>query len=148
MRTLANVVLAGMAALASGGCGTAGVPARATWTVQVSATSGAALVRAEYGSETLRIACRRNPADLLVTAAHPAGRSGPVRLAIGTAAFDLQADADAPMLAATGPLSAALPAALAAGGTIALHRDGTMAAFGRPDRATATAFAAACRNGP
>jgi hypothetical protein len=147
MRASADLLLASIAALAFAACRTPVAPPRATWTVHVSATSGAALVRTDHGSETLRIACRRNPADLLVAAAHPAGGNGPVRLEVGTAAFNLHADADAPLLTATGPLGEALPAALTAGGTIVLHRGGAMAAFGRPDSATATAFAAACRNG-
>lgn len=123
------------------------VPA-SRWTIQVSATAGAALVLAERGDEVLRIACRRNPADLLLVTPRLAGRAGPVRLQVGTTAFDLHADADVDgsVLSASGPPSGALSTALFAGGAVSVSQGGASAAFPAPDPATARAFAAACRH--
>ena len=115
------------------------------WTMQSSATAGSALVLTQNGSEALRIACRRNPADLLVTTPRLAGRRGPARLEIGDTAFKLRSAGDEPVLSATGPLTAALPLAMASGRAISVHQAGAAtAAFPPPERKIAEAFASAC----
>ncbi|WP_334164661.1 hypothetical protein [Phenylobacterium sp.] len=118
----------------------------ARWTMQASATAGAALVHADAeGREVLRIACRRNPQDLFVASAWLRG-AGPVRLTIGEENFPLTALPDAVGLSAAAPWPDRLPAALMAGGpvTVSLGRraDGP---HGAPDARTAAAFAIACR---
>lgn len=118
----------------------------ATWAVQVSATAGAALVQTTpSGGEAVRIACRRRPQDLQVTADGLKATSGPVALAVGDRAFPLRAEADGPTLAATGPWPAALPAALMTGGAIGIDVEGRRWRFFPPDQKTVAAFAIACR---
>lgn len=135
------------AALLVAGCSPSAPPAAdGAWTMQVSATAGSALVWKEAGKEALRIACRRNPADLLASTPKLAGRPGPVRLRIGDASFDLQSEGEAPLLSATGPIPQDLPAALVSSQAMSLQQDGQSVTSARaPDPALAQAFAKACR---
>lgn len=137
-----------LAVLALAGCATA-PPREAVgrWDMQASATAGAALVHAGAdGRERLRIACRRNPADLWVATGELRGSGAPVALTVGGETFTLTpADAEAG-LSASAPLPPALPAALMGGGTVALSQGGRSAGpFPPPDARTAAAFAIACR---
>lgn len=116
------------------------------WTMQASATAGAALVHTDAeGREVLRIACRRNPEDLFV-ATPWLGGGGPAQLSVGEAVFALTVVEGGPGLAATAPWPTGLPAALMAGGPVTI-RQGRRAdgPHGPPDAKTAAAFAIACR---
>lgn len=140
MRTLVPLL-----ALAAAGCATLDRPSSGDWTMQASATAGSAVVWTEDGVEVLRLACRRNPADLLVTSAR-LGPAEPVRLRVGGATFPLTPQAGAPVLLAEGAIPETLPAALTSGGAIAVtsgrRRLGPYPAL---DPQTAAAFAIACR---
>ena len=132
-------------ALTAAGCATVDRPSAGSWTMQASATAGSAMVRVEAGVEVLRLACRRNPADLLVTAERlrPAG---PVSLRIGGATFGLTPQAGAPMLVAAGPIPETLPAALMGGGPIVVTSGSRrLGPFPALAPQTAAAFAIACR---
>ena len=117
-----------------------------TWAIQTSATAGSALIYSEHGDESLRIACRRNPVDVLVTTPRLPGQTGPAHLQIGDTRVDLVATGDEPVLVATGRLDAAFAAAMASGDSISVHRSPTESAvFHRPDATTANTFASLCR---
>ncbi|HEY8571851.1 hypothetical protein [Phenylobacterium sp.] len=127
------------------GCATAPPPQPAgRWSLQASATAGAALV---FSDET-RIACRRNPPDLLVSAPNGPGTGGKVTLSVGRQTFDLQGEAGAPSLVATGPLPPGLPAALMSGGPVVIRAGGANLQMPPPDGKLAAAFAISCRSGP
>lgn len=117
------------------------------WALQASATAGAALVHTDAeGREVLRIACRRNPQDLLVVAPWLRDGGGPPLLSIGGAAFALNPVEGGPGLTATAPWPSGLPAALMSGDPVTV-RQGRRAdgPHGPPDAGTAAAFAIACR---
>lgn len=121
----------------------------AIWSMQASATAGAALIRSEGGNEVLRIACRRSPDDVWISTSLLDDGPGTVRLQIGEAVMDLVSEPDGPPLSASGPPSAAFPAVLGAGKAIPLQRGADASvAIEPPIRATAQAFIAACGRAP
>jgi|GEM_PF-4933368 len=117
------------------------------WTLQASATAGAALVHADAeGREVLRIACRRNPEDLFVATPWLRGGAGVPQLSVGEAVFPLNPIDGGPGLTATAPWPSGLPAALMAGGAVTIRQGRrTDGPHGAPDAKTAAAFAIACR---
>ena len=133
--------------LALAGCATAPTRASGGWILQASATAGAALARIDdKGGDTLRIACRRAPADLLVASDAMAPGTGPAVLRVGELAVALTAGGEAPRLSATAPLPDGLPAALMSGGAVSLtHAGRTLGPFPPPDPKSAAAFVIACR---
>jgi hypothetical protein len=136
MRQLAPLLAVVLAA-----CATVRPEPAPSWTVQASATAGSALIAADARGEVLRIACRRNPADLYVASPRLDDRA-PVTLQVGDERFELAARDGA----ATAPIPPALPAALMAGGAIALGQGRTrLGPYPAPDAKTVAAFAIACR---
>lgn len=139
--------LAIVALLALAGCATVPVSRQGGWTLQASATAGSALVWGDHqGREPLRIACRRNPADLYVASDIAPPATGPVTLRVDEASFALTPTRDEPRLAATAPMPDALPAALMSAKAVRLTHDGGRAGpFPAPNAKIAAAFAIACR---
>jgi hypothetical protein len=139
--------LAVIALLALAGCATVPTSRQGGWTLQASATAGAALVWADVaGREPLRIACRRNPADLYVASDIARPAAGPVTLHVDEASFTLTPARDEPRLAATAPMPDALPAALMSAKAVRLtHGAGRTGPFPAPNAKIAAAFAIACR---
>ena len=139
--------------LLAAGCATLKPPAPApeaeggAWALQASATAGSALVRTDAaGGEQLRIACRRNPPDLFVATGQLRNTGAIVLLRAGRTTVPLTPAAEAEGLAATGPLSDTLPAALMGGGEISVTQAGRrLGPYPAPDEKTAAAFAIACR---
>lgn len=144
-------VFAGLApALVLGACASLpppAVPLAGGWKLHASATAGSALVRNDAkGREALRIACRRNPADLYVASDLLRAGPEPVLLSIGDKIFTLAPTGDEPRASGTAPIDPALPAALMSGAPIGLREDGRAAGpFPGPDAADAAAFVIACR---
>jgi len=137
-----------MAAFILAACSVSVAPrAAGIWSTQVSATAGVALVRTEGGKEVLRIACRRNPADVWIgTTLLPDG-PGALRLQIGQTVLELVPESGEQGLSATGAPSAAFSQALGSGQPIYLHRaNGPGVAVEPPARAAAEAFAAGCEH--
>ena len=131
------------------------IPAAAlSWGLQSSATAGAALVHAdEVGAEVLRIACRRNPADVHVEAAklERIDSEERVTLGAGTELLTLVATPGTPegvAVTATGQLTPAFLEAVERGDRISVAYGATQ--FGPlpsvPD-AVRAAFVTACRVG-
>lgn len=120
----------------------------AIWSMQASATAGAALIRSEGGNEVLRIACRRNPDDVWISTSLLDDGPGTVRLRIDQSVLELVPEPDGPPLSASGPPNAAFPAVLRAAKAIRLQRGtGPQVAVEPPARATTEAFIAACGRG-
>ena len=125
-----------------------------SWGVQSSATAGTALVHAdEAGVEVLRIACRRNPADLYVLAPKLTRVGSEERLTLGAGSelVTMVASPTTPEEApveATGQLTPSFLDAVARGDRISVAYGATQ--FGPlpsvPD-AVRAAFVAACRGG-
>ncbi|HEY8616915.1 hypothetical protein [Phenylobacterium sp.] len=138
-----------LVALAVAGCASLPAPrptaANGAWTLQASATAGSALVWTDSRGEGLRIACRRNPADLWLATPRLKGTPGAVWLATGGDTFQLTAEGVAPVLSAVGPVPETLPSAITAGGGLGVRQGPRALAFPSPDPKTATAFAIACR---
>ena len=117
--------------------------------MQASATAGAALVRTESGKEVLRIACRRDPADLWMSTSLLNDGVGTVRVQVGQAILELVPEPDGPPLSASGPRNAAFPAVLGSGSAIRLQRGtGSVVTVEPPVGWTAEAFIAACGRVP
>ncbi|MDB5452060.1 MAG: hypothetical protein JWO33_638 [Caulobacteraceae bacterium] len=134
-------------ALLLAGCATIPPPKAGAWALQASATAGAALVRTDnQGRDALRIACRRNPADLYVASDLAEPATGQIALTVDDRAFPLTARGEEPRLSATGPLPDGLPAALMSARRVALSYGGRrLGPFPAPDAKTAAAFAIGCR---
>lgn len=117
--------------------------------MQASATAGAALIRTEGGDEVLRIACRRNPADVWISTSLLHDGPGTVRLQIDQTILELVPEPDGPPLSASGPSNAAFPGVLGSGKAIRLQRGSEPGvAVEPPIRTTAQAFIAACGSTP
>ena len=120
------------------------------WTLQASAAAGAALVKTgPDGAEELRIACRRNPADLWVAVAGFRPIPSEERLSLGAndevVALVARPDARPAGVEASGPIPEALLARLETGAAVGVSYGAqTLRTFG-PDPALAARFAAACR---
>lgn len=148
MRRVLALMLLSLAACATPHQPVGGPPGpKATWTVQLSASAGAALIQAApAGHEALRVACRRNPTDLYVAAPGLAPTPRALTLQVGEKSFPLTGQTEGRTLAAVGPWPDALPASLMSGGTIRLRLGPQSWAFTAPDAKTAAAFAIACRS--
>ncbi|RAK58607.1 hypothetical protein DJ021_01755 [Phenylobacterium hankyongense] len=140
------LVIAVLAGLALAGCASVPMGAPGAWSLQASATAGAALVFADGGRDVLRLACRRSPAELYLASDRLKPAHGEVRLDIDSHRFSLRPTADEPRLAAVGPMPDALPAALLDGGRISVTADGhSLGPLPAPDGKTTAAFVIACR---
>ena len=130
---------------------TTDAPTASAWTMQVSAAAGAALVlRSETGAERLRIACRRQPADLYVVAPvfRQIGSEERLTLGAGDALATLVVAQDTPPgapLAASGMLTEIFIAAVAAGRPIGASYGASQIAPLAPPPELAARFADACR---
>ena len=141
-RHLVLLLAAGLAA-----CATTPDGPRGRWALQTSATAGSALIVEDGQGEALRIACRRNPADLFVTSGRLNGADGPVALHVGEQIFPLGPPAEGPALTATAPIPPGLAAALMSGGVVSLDQaDRRLGPYPTPDSKTVAAFAIACRS--
>jgi hypothetical protein len=119
------------------------------WTMQASATAGAALVHtAKDGAEDLRVACRRNPADLWVSAPRFSRIGSEDRLSLGAGdkatalVADLQAEGAG--VEASGPVAPEFLEALRAGGEIGVSYGSQALRLTPPEPATAERFARSC----
>lgn len=119
--------------------------AQGTWTVQVSATSGSALILTVRSQEILRVACRRQPNDLFVWFYRNVPAEGPVALQIGQEIFGLIHEPDAPELVAAGAISRQFPNAIRSGQPLGIRR-GTAVIFTSPSLPVAIArdFGSSC----
>lgn len=132
--------------------GSSPAASRPIWTIEVSATAGAALVLNEAGGgERLRIACRRNPTDLYVAvpAFHRIGSEDRLTLGAGDEVMPLvvaPAATAGASVEATGELSQAFVEAIAAGRPIgAAYGAQQIRAVDAPAPDLAQRFAQACR---
>lgn len=122
------------------------------WTIQASATAGAALVLSGAdGREQLRIACRRSPADIYV-AAHlqPVESEERLTLGFGETLFSLvrqpSAGSDS-VVEATGPLTAELAEAVVNNQPIGIsYGSKNLGPFQAPTPDVAQTFQQACRS--
>jgi hypothetical protein len=139
--------LAVVALLALAGCASLPTSRQGGWTMQASGTAGAALTWTDVtGREPLKIACRRNPADLYVASDLARPTSGPVTLRIDEATFALTPTHDEPRLAAAAPMPDGLAAALMSARAIGLVGTARrIGPFPAPDAKISAAFAIACR---
>jgi hypothetical protein len=119
------------------------------WAMQASAAAGTALVHtADDGGEDLRVACRRNPAELWVSAPRLRRIGSEERLSLGAGdqvtalVADLQAQGAG--VEATGPVAPEFLAGLRAGGDIAVSYGSQTLSLSPPQAALAERFAAAC----
>jgi hypothetical protein len=143
MRTAAAIAAASLALAA---CATMGPAPSGKWALQTSAAAGSALFLEDGQGQVLRIACRRNPADLYLHTGRLRPSGEPVTLRIGEQSFSLAEQAKLGGLTATGPLPPAFPAALMSGGSVSVHHGGeALGPFPAPDQKTVAAFAIACR---
>ena len=122
------------------------------WTLQASAAAGTALIKTgPDGREELRIACRRNPADLWVLASRLRPIGSEERLSLG-ADDEVTALVARPDLSrgegveASGPIPEALLARLEAGATVGVSYGAQTLRTTGPDPALAARFALACRS--
>ena len=126
-------------------------PAASAWTMQVSASAGAALVlRSEIGAERLRIACRRQPAELYVVAPvfRQIGSEERLTLGAGDALATLVVAQNTPRgapMAASGTLTEIFIEAVAAGRPIGASYGASQIAPHAPPSELAARFADACR---
>ncbi|MDB5450304.1 MAG: hypothetical protein JWQ52_1432 [Phenylobacterium sp.] len=138
-----------LAGLALAGCASAPMGASVApgaWSLQASATAGAALVFSDGGRDVLRLACRRSPTELYLASDRLKPAHGEVGLEIDGHRFSLRPASDEPRLAAVAPMPDALPAALLSGGRIGVTADGhSLGPLPAPDGKTAVAFVIACR---
>ncbi|MDB5465851.1 MAG: hypothetical protein JWQ46_613 [Phenylobacterium sp.] len=135
-----------LAGLALAGCASVPTGASGAWSLQASATAGAALVFSDGGRDLLRLACRRSPTELYLASDRVKPAHGEVSLAIDGHRFSLRPVSDEPRLAAVAPMPDALPAALLSGGRIGVTADGhSLGPLPAPDGKTAVAFVIACR---
>jgi hypothetical protein len=146
MRTLPLLLLP----LALAGCATGArqtAPTPGTWALQASATAGSSLTfPTPAGRDALRIACRRNPAELYVASDLAGPTAGPAILSVGRHSFPLAGATGEPRFSATGAVPAGLPAALLENGEIALQLQGRrMGPYPAPDAKQTASFAIACR---
>jgi hypothetical protein len=119
------------------------------WRVDVTG-AGVALVRTLRGEERLRLACRRDPPTLLVSAERVAPIPSEERLSLGVGdevVALVAATGDRPAgVEATGPIPLDLLARLEPGGVgIGLAYGAQTLNLPGPDAATATRFVEACR---
>lgn len=112
------------------------------WQIQASATSGVAVFHQNAkGREDLRLACRRNPDDLLVVSE----RVGPgvaSTLEVGKAHFPLTGGPDG--LTGTAETARRLAAALPAAPVVLVQGDRMVGPFAPPPAEIADAFAKGC----
>jgi len=143
------LALAGV--LLVGACKDDAPAVESSWTLQASAAAGAALVHGGSGGpELLRIACRRNPPDLLVVAGTLRPVAGETVLDLGSGAFSVSLTADLSLdpqagVQAAGPIPAAFLAALEAGGALSVTYAGQTLKLAAPEPELAGQFVKACR---
>lgn len=119
------------------------------WNMQASATSGAAIVYATAGGDEVRIACRRNPSDLMVHAGSFRAEPGIADLVIRSAAYGIVlplAPADGGEgVTAAGPVPDTIYDLLGNGAPMALQYGKQALAAPPLAPANRAAFLAACR---
>ena len=122
------------------------------WAMQVSAAAGAALVHTGAdGGEDLRIACRRNPTELWVSATRlrRIGSEDRLSLGAGNQVTALVADlrAEGAGVEAAGPIAPEFLTGLRTGGEIAISYGSQTVQLSPPESALAQRFADACGAG-
>lgn len=141
-----RLALALLAHLGLAACASTPDAPQGRWALQASATAGSALIVEDGQGEALRIACRRDPADLFVTTSRLSGAAGAPVLRVGEHTFPLGDPGEGPALTATAPIPPGLPAALMSGGIVSLDQGGRrLGPYPTPDSKTVAAFAIACR---
>lgn len=127
-------------------------PVPAPWTFGRSAAGGATLSHDAGSTAEVRIACQRNPDQLLVFAAglEPIGSEDRLTIGAGGVAHALVADLSlpGPGVTASGSMEPALLDALEAGQPIGLSYGAQQITLGSPGADLARGFAAACRAAP
>ena len=120
------------------------------WSLQNSATAGAALIYHDGEEEALRMMCRRNPADFLVVPDGFVAAPGNATLTLQTEGAELRLSASAlpgmsNAVEAKGPLTQGIVALIASGAPITISYGDQTATIPAPDPSSREAFITACR---